>query len=93
MKFVNYLNIIYFRSHESLLSQPAACVAAVVGGAARPLHASLAGGRAHCFLLHLPGPPPSTRYFACASRLERDTWINKLVGVNVFYFVYRFLFY
>ncbi|XP_053601320.1 ras GTPase-activating protein raskol isoform X3 [Plodia interpunctella] len=68
------------RSHESLLSAHSPAVSTMDLGPPnqveiRALHSSVLG-RAHCFALSAENRPP--RYFACASRKERDRWIYSL---------------
>ncbi|XP_059047538.1 ras GTPase-activating protein raskol isoform X3 [Achroia grisella] len=68
------------RSHESLLSAHSPAVSTMDLGPPnqveiRALHSSVLG-RPHCFALSAENRPP--RYFACASRKERDRWIYSL---------------
>ncbi|KPJ06686.1 putative Ras GTPase-activating protein [Papilio machaon] len=68
------------RSHESLLSAHSPAVSTMDLGPPnqveiRALHSSVLG-RAHCFALSAENRAP--RYFACASRKERDRWIYSL---------------
>ncbi|XP_041974028.1 ras GTPase-activating protein raskol isoform X3 [Aricia agestis] len=68
------------RSHESLLSAHSPAVSTMDLGPPnqveiRALHSSVLG-RPHCFALSAENRAP--RYFACASRKERDRWIYSL---------------
>ncbi|GBP30010.1 Probable Ras GTPase-activating protein [Eumeta japonica] len=68
------------RSHESLLSAHSPAVSTMDLGPPnqvdiRALHSSVLG-RPHCFALSAESRAP--RYFACASRKERDRWIYSL---------------
>ncbi|XP_063890845.1 uncharacterized protein Raskol isoform X3 [Helicoverpa armigera] len=68
------------RSHESLLSAHSPAVSTMDLGPPnqveiRSLHSSVLG-RPHCFALSAESRAP--RYFACASRKERDRWIYSL---------------
>ncbi|KAG6461390.1 hypothetical protein O3G_MSEX012593 [Manduca sexta] len=68
------------RSHESLLSAHSPAVSTMDLGPPnqveiRALHSSVLG-RPHCFALSAVNRAP--RYFACASRKERDRWIYSL---------------
>ncbi|CAH2068428.1 unnamed protein product, partial [Iphiclides podalirius] len=68
------------RSHESLLSAHSPAVSTMDLGPPnqveiRALHSSVLG-RPHCFALSAENRAP--RYFACASRRERDRWIYSL---------------
>ncbi|XP_026728635.1 probable Ras GTPase-activating protein isoform X2 [Trichoplusia ni] len=68
------------RSHESLLSAQSPAVSTMDLGPPnqveiRPLHSSVLC-RPHCFALSAENRAP--RYFACASRKERDRWIYSL---------------
>ncbi|OWR54434.1 synaptic ras GTPase activating protein [Danaus plexippus plexippus] len=68
------------RSHESLLSAQSPAVSTMDLGPPnqveiRALHSSVLG-RPHCFALSAENRAP--RYFACASRKERDRWIYSL---------------
>ncbi|XP_048481849.1 ras GTPase-activating protein raskol isoform X1 [Plutella xylostella] len=68
------------RSHESLLSAHSPAVSTMDLGPPnqvdiRSLHSSVLG-RPHCFALSAENRAP--RYFACASRKERDRWIYSL---------------
>ncbi|XP_073967665.1 ras GTPase-activating protein raskol isoform X4 [Choristoneura fumiferana] len=68
------------RSHESLLSAQSPAVSTMDLGPPnqveiRALHSSVLG-KPHCFALSAENRAP--RYFACASRKERDRWIYSL---------------